>query len=60
MCVLCNVLRMPSIKIACHAGAQNYETFLWNTDVLYYLLVVYTFMQALVIILLLCSFIQRW
>ena len=43
-----------------NAGVQDYETFLWNTGVLHNLLVVYTFVQAIVLILLLCSFIQRW
>ena len=56
----------PSVQVAfkaCgthNAGAQDYETFLWTTSVLYTLLVLYTFVQALVLILLLCSFIQRW
>lgn len=43
-----------------NAGTQDYETFLWTTSVLYTLLVLYTFVQALVLILLLGSFIQRW
>jgi len=41
-------------------GMQGFETFLFNTSVLYNLLVVYAFVQALVLILMLCSFIQRW
>ncbi len=42
------------------AGLEGFETFLYNTSVLYNLLVVYAFVQALVLILMLCSFIQRW
>ena len=42
------------------AGMEGFETFLFNTSVLYNLLVVYAFVQALVLILMLCSFIQRW
>jgi len=41
-------------------GMEGFETFLFNTSVLYNLLVVYAFVQALVLILMLCSFIQRW
>ncbi|DBA75406.1 TPA: hypothetical protein ACH3X1_010669 [Trebouxia sp. C0004] len=43
-----------------YTGIQGFETFLFNTSVLYNLLVVYAFVQALVLILMLCSFIQRW
>ena len=39
---------------------EGFETFLSSTGVLYNLLVVYAFVQALVLILMLCSFIQRW
>ena len=39
---------------------EGFETFLYNTSVLYNLLVVYALVQALVLILMLCSFIQRW
>ena len=42
------------------AGMEGFETFLSSTGVLYNLLVVYGFVQALVLILMLCSFIQRW
>ena len=42
------------------AGIEGFETFLFSTGVLYNLLVVYAFVQALVLILMLCSFIQRW
>ncbi|KAL0034091.1 hypothetical protein WJX79_008239 [Trebouxia sp. C0005] len=41
-------------------GMEGFETFLFNTSVLYNLLVVYALVQALVLILMLCSFIQRW
>ena len=36
------------------AGMEGFETFLFNTSVLYNLLVVYAFVQALVLILMLC------
>ncbi len=42
------------------AGLQSFETFLYNTSVLYSLLVAYALVQALVLTLMLCSFIQRW
>ena len=55
------LLRRAAVNyVNCTAGTQDYETFLWNTGMLSNLLVVYTFVQALVLILLLCSFIQRW
>lgn len=69
-CTTCNSRRMRAAHLfvqvcfnTCethNAGAQDYETFLWTTSVLYTLLVLYTFAQALVLILLLGSFIQRW
>ncbi|KAL0034115.1 hypothetical protein WJX79_009686 [Trebouxia sp. C0005] len=43
-----------------YTGMEGFETFLFNTSVLYNLLVVYALVQALVLILMLCSFIQRW
>jgi len=42
------------------AGLESFETFLYNTSVLYSLLVAYALVQALVLTLMLCSFIQRW
>jgi len=42
------------------AGLENFEMFLYNTSVLYSLLVAYALVQALVLTLMLCSFIQRW
>ena len=42
------------------AGLKSFETFLYNTSVLYSLLVAYALVQALVLTLMLCSFIQRW
>ena len=38
----------------------DYEDLLYSSSLLYNLLVTYAFSQALVIILMLCSFIQRW
>lgn len=42
------------------AGMSGYELLLHNTSLLYTLLVVYAFVQAVALILMLCSFIQRW
>ena len=42
------------------AGMSGFEMLLHNTSLLYTLLVVYTFVQAVALILMLCSFIQRW
>ena len=42
------------------AGLKSFETFLCNTSVLYSLLVAYALVQALVLTLMLCSFVQRW
>ena len=53
-------MRLTGAKLAMLAGMEGFETFLFNTSVLYNLLVVYAFVQALVLILMLCSFIQRW
>ncbi len=53
-------MRLTCAKLAMLAGMEGFETFLFNTSVLYNLLVVYAFVQALVLILMLCSFIQRW
>ena len=39
---------------------EGFEMFLHNTSLLYNLLTAYAFVQALVLILMLCSFIQRW
>ena len=41
-------------------GMEGFESFLYSTSVMYNLLVVYAFVQALVLILMLCTFIQRW
>ena len=50
-----------SISSVVHgAGLEGFETFLYNTSVLYNLLVAYALAQALVLVLMLCSFIQRW
>ena len=53
-------MRLTCAKLAMLAGMEGFETFLSSTGVLYNLLVVYAFVQALVLILMLCSFIQRW
>ena len=50
-----------SISTVVHvAGLEGFETFLYNTSVLYNLLVAYALAQALVLVLMLTSFIQRW
>ena len=41
-------------------GLEGFETVLYNTNVLYNLLVAYALAQALVLVLMLTSFIQRW
>lgn len=41
-------------------GLEGFETFLYDTSVLYNLLVAYALAQALVLVLMLTSFIQRW
>ena len=43
-----------------YTGMEAFESFLYSTSVMYNLLVVYAFVQALVLILMLCTFIQRW
>ena len=42
------------------AGIGAYETFLFDTALLYNLMVTYAFAQACVLLLMLSSFIQRW
>lgn len=57
--ILYNLL-MAQHQVVPGAGLEGFETFLHSTSVLYNLLVAYALAQALVLVLMLCSFIQRW
>ena len=58
--VLYKLLVSPHSSAVHVSGLEGFETFLYNTSVLYNLLVAYALAQALVLVLMLTSFIQRW